>query len=85
MEVKLFHYTAEFLPDEDDEERYKGKISHGVVTDHGVIAATAFGKAVDRVVAFYGENCIVQVSIYELENPLCNDELSDMIAEDENK
>lgn len=76
--MKLFRYTIRFNP--DDRETWKDSIGKdGFVTESGVIGGPSYGAVVDLVADFYGEENIVDISIYELMNPLCDEELKDML------
>lgn len=77
MEARLFNYTVQFLP--EDEELYANKMDGGRVTENGLIAATTYGEAVENIVHYYGEENIIEVSIYECENPLCQEEIEDFL------
>lgn len=76
----LFHYTIRFLCENDDifiNERDE----HGIVTERGLIAANNYGDAAQRIAEYVGEENVVDLSIYECENPLCYDDLKDFLAQ----
>lgn len=75
--ARLFNYTVTFHPEE--EELFQDKIHNGLVCETGIIAAKNYGKAVNRIVEYVGEENVFEISVYECENPLCDDELLDMI------
>ena len=72
----MFYYAVTFIP--EDPELFEDHISHGTVTEHGIIAAKNYGKAVNRLVAYYGQGNICEISIYELENPLTMEEVQEL-------
>jgi hypothetical protein len=73
----MFYYTVSFWP--EDKDTYENHLDgRGTVTEHGIIAAKNYGKAVNRVVEFYGKDNIIEISIYELENPLCMEEIQEL-------
>ena len=73
----LFYYTVSFWPeDKDMYEGHQGK--YGSVTEHGIIAAKNYGKAVNRIVEYYGHGNIIEVGIYEMENPICMEEVQEL-------
>jgi len=70
----LFYYTVSFLP--EDEDLYEGHVTKGgTVTEHGIIGAKNYGKAVNRVVEYFGKDNIIEIGIYELDNPISMDEV----------
>lgn len=76
--MKLFRYTIHFNP--DDCETWKDSIGKdGFVTESGIISGPSYGVAVDLVADFYGQENIVDIFIYELMNPLCDEELKEML------
>ena len=75
--ARMFCYTVTFIPERIDV--YEDKMHNGLVLETGVIAAKNYGKAVNRIVEYVGEGNVTEVSIYECENPLCDDELRDII------
>ena len=78
--MKLFRYTVRFHP--EDYDIWKDKIDeNGLITESGVIGGPSYGDVVNLVADFYGEMYIDEISIYELMNPLCDDELKDMVNE----
>ena len=78
--MKLFRYTVHFCP--DDYDFWKDKMDeNGLITESGVVGGSSYGDAVNLVVDFYGEKDVDEISIYELMNPLCDDELKDMVNE----
>ena len=73
----MFYYTVSFWP--EDKDMYEGHLDNrGIVTEHGIISAKNYGKAVNRVVEFYGRDNIIEIGIYELENPLCMEEIQEL-------
>lgn len=73
----LFYYTVSFWP--EDKDMYEGHCNkNGTVTEHGIIAAKNYGKAVNRVVEYFGKDNIIEIGIYELENPLSMEEAQDL-------
>ena len=69
----MYSYTAEFY----------NKELNGYNKEHGVVGANSYGEAVNKVVEFYGEEHILSVCIYELQNPATYDELREMIGEED--
>ena len=73
----LFYYTVSFWPEDTDMyEDHRSK--SGSVTEHGIIAAKNYGKAVNRVVEYYGHDNIIEIGIYEMENPISMDEVQEL-------
>ena len=73
----LFYYTVFFWP--EDKDMYESHCDkNGTVTEHGIIAAEDYGKAVNRVVEDFGKDNIIEISIYELENPLSMEEIQNL-------
>lgn len=76
--MKLFRYTVHFHP--DDPELWRDKCDKNCIAiENGVVGGSTYGDAVNLVADFYGETEIVEISVYELMNPLCDDELRDMV------
>ncbi len=71
----MFYYAVIFVP--EDEDMYENHIEHGTVTEHGMIAAKNYGKAVNRLVSYYGQSNICEISIYELGNPISMEEIQE--------
>ena len=78
--MKLFRYTVRFHS--EDYDIWKDKIDeNGLAVESGVVSGPSYGDAVNLVVDFYGEKDVDEISVYELMNPLCDDELKDMVNE----
>ena len=75
----MFHYTMHFHP-EDDELYLSNRNSDNSVTEHGIIAAKNYGKAVNKLVKYYGIENVIEISVYELENPLTMEDLAEFPA-----
>lgn len=73
----LFYYTVSFWP--EDKDMYEGHLDgRGTVTEHGIISAKNYGKAVNRLVEYFGRDNIIEVGIYELENPISMEEVQEL-------
>lgn len=73
----LFYYTVTFWPENDD--LYEGHLDRsGTVTEHGIISAKSYGKAVNRVVEYFGKDNIIEIGIYELDNPISMEEVQEL-------
>lgn len=77
----LFRYTVEFYVENGAADLYPNASPTGLVKEHGIIAGTTWGDATNRLVEYYGEDNLLEVSFYELENPLCDDEIKDMMVQ----
>ena len=77
----LFRYTAEFHIEDGVADLYPDASPTGLVKEHGVIAGATWGDAANHLAEYYGEGNLIEVSFYELENPLCDDEIKDMLVQ----
>lgn len=79
--AKLFHFTMQFYP--EDKEMYpQNRYDHGLVTEHGLIAGNTYGDAANTLVKYYGEENVLEVSLYECENPLCMDDIAGLVEKE---
>ena len=67
----MFRYTVE----------YHDEITGELSTSSGIVAASTYGAAADRLVEYHGLEYIVSVSIYMMDDVLCDEELRDMLDE----
>lgn len=77
----LFRYTVEFYVEDGTADLYPNASPTGLVKENGIIAGTTWGEAANRLAEYYGEGNLLEVSFYELENPLCDDEIKDMMVQ----
>lgn len=68
----MFRYTVEY---HDESNGWK------LVSESGIVGATSYGAAADRVVEYFGKENIFSVSLYELEDVLCDEEIRETIDE----
>lgn len=67
----LIRYQVEYWDDDDREAK----------TEKGFVTGETHGKAVDRLVSYFGAENICEIKIYECEEVLCDEEITDMINE----
>ena len=81
----LFRYIVRFYVEDLEEVKnlgiYPNITETGLVTEKGVVAKSSYGEAVEEVVDFVGRDNVVSVEVWELENPLCDEEIKDMLEE----
>lgn len=77
----LFRYTVKFYVEDGAADLYPNASSTGLVKEHGVIAGATWGDAANSLAEYYGEGNLLEISFYELENPLCDDEIKDMMVQ----
>lgn len=65
----MFRYKVKYWDEDDKVER----------NDSGIAAGPDYSDAVKRIVKFYGRDCIIELTIYELEDVVMEDELKDGI------
>ena len=65
----LIRYEVEFW----DDDNMATKVEKGLVSEE------THGKAVDRLVSYFGAENIGEIKIYECEEVLCDEEIADMI------
>jgi hypothetical protein len=75
----LFRYIIEFYT--EDLDLYPNASEIGFVVDKGIITESSWGEAVDAIVHYFGDDNILSVKIWEIENPLCDEEIKDMMEE----
>lgn len=75
----LFRYIVEFYA--EDLDLYPDASETGLVVDKGIIAEPSWGEAVDAIVHYFGDGNILSIKVWELENPLCDEEIKDMMEE----
>lgn len=79
----LFRYTVEFYVEDGAADLYPNASPTGLVKEHGFIAGATWEDAVKRLVEYYGEGNLLEISsFYELESPLCDDEIKDMMVQE---
>ena len=70
----LFYFTVSFFPDNIDiYDSHANK--DGTVTEHGIVAGDSYGAAVNKVVDFVGKNNVIEIGVYELDDPISMDEV----------
>jgi len=67
----LIRYKVEFWDDDDMATK----------VEKGIVSGETHGKAVDRLVNYFGAESICEIKIYECEEVLCDEEIADMINE----
>ena len=72
----LFYFTVSFVPDNAD--IYKPHVHNGKVTEHGIVAGDSYGAAVNKVVDFVGKNNVIEITVYELDDPISMNEIQDL-------
>ncbi len=73
----LFYFTVSFFP--DDADIYKPHVDHnGSITEHGIVAGDSYGAAVNKVVEFVGKDNVIEVGVYELDDPISMNEVQDL-------
>lgn len=77
----LFRYTVEFYVEDGAADLYPNASPTGLVKEHGFIAGATWGDAANRLVEYYGEDNLLNVFLYELESPLCDEEIEDMLVQ----
>lgn len=75
----LFRYSIKFYT--EDLDLYPNASSTGLVIEKGIIAESSYGEAVDAIVYYVGYDNVISVEIMELENPLCDEEIKDMLVQ----
>lgn len=64
----MYRYTVNFWDELKNEP----------ATDSGLVGGSTYGEAANRVVDYYGQKNVVDITLYEVESVLCDDELADM-------
>ena len=73
----LFYYTVKFFP--EDADLFDSHVNRdGTVTEHGITTGDSYGIAVDKIVEFVGKDNIIEISIYELTDPLNMEEVQEL-------
>ena len=61
---------------------YYNEISCAVTTESGILTAETYGDAADRLVEIYGKENINVIGLYELDNWLTDEQLSDELEDE---
>lgn len=77
----LFHYTVKFYIEDGVADLYPNASPAGVVEENGIIAGATWGDAANHLAEYYGEDNLMEISFYELDNPLCDEEIKDMLVQ----
>ena len=61
---------------------YFDEIDKIVATESGILAARTYGEAADRLVELYGKENVNVIGLYELDNWLTDEQLSDELKDE---
>ena len=67
----MFRYEVEFWDEIDKIER----------KESGFIAAKRYGAAANKVVDYYGKNNVSSITLSEMLNPICDEEMREVVKE----
>jgi hypothetical protein len=60
---------------------YFDEIDKEVLTENGIVAGETYGEAADRLVEIYGKENINVIGLYELDDWLTDEQLSDELKD----
>ena len=76
----LFHFKIKFVTEDGD--LFTNVDRFGNVTEEGIVGCNSYGEAAEKVVDYVGRDNVIEISLYECDNPLCYDEIKDMMQEE---
>lgn len=62
--------------------RYWDEIEHDIHNERGLTIGENLGDAVNRICDWYGKTNVSEISVYECEEVLVDEEIKDMLAEE---
>lgn len=73
----LFRYTVKFYT--EDPDLYPTASDTGLVVEKGVVGSSSWVAATKELVEWFGKDNLLEISFYELENPLEDEEIKDLM------
>ena len=62
--------------------QYWDEIDHSIQNERGFVFGENLGNAVNRICKWYGETNISEISVYECEEVLSDEEIRDILSEE---
>lgn len=78
----LFRYTVNFYIEDDVKDLFPEASATGQVTEKGIVQGESWGEAVNYIIDYCGKEYVEDISLYELLNPLNDNEIKDMLVQE---